>query len=66
MTIKWDEITFDNVSNLENVLKIFDQAFPIEVRESLATCRMTQIYKAAIYILNTILKLADCKFTVSM
>ncbi|MFO1445017.1 hypothetical protein KDN24_17805 [Bacillus sp. Bva_UNVM-123] len=34
MTIKWDEITFDNVSNLENALKIFDRAFPVEVRES--------------------------------
>ncbi|MBO0991875.1 GNAT family N-acetyltransferase [Bacillus sp. SD088] len=34
MTIKWDEITFDNISNLENTLKIFDRAFPVEVRES--------------------------------
>ena len=34
MSIKWDEITFDNVSNLENTLKIFDRAFPVEVRES--------------------------------
>ncbi|MFK9090953.1 GNAT family N-acetyltransferase [Bacillus salipaludis] len=34
MTIKWDEITFDNVSNLEKALKIFDQVFPVEVRES--------------------------------
>ncbi|MGM7634977.1 GNAT family N-acetyltransferase [Bacillus sp. Hm123] len=34
MTITWDEITFDNVSNLEKTLKIFDQAFPVEVRES--------------------------------
>lgn len=34
MTIRWDEITYDNLTNLEKVLKIFDQSFPIEVRES--------------------------------
>ncbi|CAH2715888.1 hypothetical protein BACCIP111895_03072 [Neobacillus rhizosphaerae] len=34
MTIKWDEITNDNVSNLEKALEIFDRAFPVEVRET--------------------------------
>ncbi|WP_260288741.1 GNAT family N-acetyltransferase [Peribacillus aracenensis] len=34
MTIKWDEITIDNLSNLEKALKIFDRVFPVEVRES--------------------------------
>ncbi|WP_028400607.1 GNAT family N-acetyltransferase [Ectobacillus panaciterrae] len=34
MTIKWDEITHDNLIHLEEVLKLHDQAFPIEVREA--------------------------------
>jgi len=34
MAIKWDEITYDNLTHFEKVLKIYDQAFPIEVRES--------------------------------
>ncbi|ETI66258.1 GNAT family N-acetyltransferase [Neobacillus vireti] len=34
MTIRWDEITYDNLTNIEKALIIYDQAFPIEVRES--------------------------------
>jgi GNAT superfamily N-acetyltransferase len=34
MTVRWDEITYNNLSNFEKVLKLYDQAFPIEVRES--------------------------------
>lgn len=34
MAIKWDEITHDNLTHFEKVLKLYDQAFPIEVRES--------------------------------
>jgi hypothetical protein len=33
VTIRWDEIKYDNLNHLEKVLKIYDQAFPIEVRE---------------------------------
>jgi GNAT superfamily N-acetyltransferase len=33
MTMKWDEITHDNLTHIEKVLKLYDQAFPIEVRE---------------------------------
>lgn len=33
MTIRWDEITDDYLINLDMVLKLYDQAFPIEVRE---------------------------------
>lgn len=31
--MNWTEITNDNLGNLENALKLYDQAFPIEVRE---------------------------------
>ncbi|MFN7253245.1 MAG: GNAT family N-acetyltransferase [Anaerobacillus sp.] len=34
MAIKWDEITHDNLTHFEKVLKLYDKAFPIEVRES--------------------------------
>lgn len=34
MTIRWEEITDDHLINLENTLKLYDQTFPIEVRES--------------------------------
>jgi GNAT superfamily N-acetyltransferase len=34
LTIRWDEITYDNLTNIDKALKIYDQAFPIEVRES--------------------------------
>lgn len=34
MTIKWDEITNDNVSTLEKALEIFDRAFPVEERNT--------------------------------
>lgn len=33
MTIRWGEITDDYLINLENALKLYDQTFPIEVRE---------------------------------
>lgn len=33
MTIRWDEITLDNSCLLEQVFSIYDQTFPIEVRE---------------------------------
>ncbi|WP_339147158.1 GNAT family N-acetyltransferase [Sutcliffiella sp. BMC8] len=33
MTIQWVEISEDNLINLENVMELYDQAFPIEVRE---------------------------------
>lgn len=33
MTIRWEEITYHNMNHLDKVLKIYDQAFPIEVRE---------------------------------
>ena len=33
MTIRWGEITDDHLINLENALKLYDQTFPIEVRE---------------------------------
>ncbi|EKN62978.1 GNAT family N-acetyltransferase [Schinkia azotoformans] len=32
--INWTEITNDNQMNLESVLKLYDQSFPIDVRES--------------------------------
>ncbi|HHW38098.1 MAG TPA: GNAT family N-acetyltransferase [Bacillales bacterium] len=31
--VNWTEITSDNLKNLESVLKLYDQAFPIDVRE---------------------------------
>jgi GNAT superfamily N-acetyltransferase len=31
--INWTEITNDHLKNLESVLKLYDQAFPIDVRE---------------------------------
>lgn len=34
MTIRWDEITLDNLSALEKVFEIYDRTFPIEVCES--------------------------------
>lgn len=33
MTIRWEEITYDNLTNIEKVFEIYDEAFPIEVRE---------------------------------
>jgi GNAT superfamily N-acetyltransferase len=33
MTIRWGEITDDHLINLENALKLYNQTFPIEVRE---------------------------------
>ena len=33
MTIRWGEIADDHLINLENALKLYDQTFPIEVRE---------------------------------
>lgn len=33
MTIRWEEITYDNLTNIEKVFAIYDEAFPIEVRE---------------------------------
>ncbi len=33
MTIKWEEITDDRSNNLERVLKLYDSAFPIDIRE---------------------------------
>ncbi|MBM7602498.1 GNAT superfamily N-acetyltransferase [Metabacillus crassostreae] len=33
MTIKWVEVTNENLSYFEAVMKLYDQAFPIEVRE---------------------------------
>lgn len=33
MTIRWEQITFDNLTNIEQALEMYDQAFPIEVRE---------------------------------
>ncbi|MGM0878478.1 MAG: hypothetical protein ACQEWV_28220 [Bacillota bacterium] len=33
MTIKWVEITEENLFNLEMVIELYDQSFPIEVRE---------------------------------
>ncbi|MGD7045691.1 GNAT family N-acetyltransferase [Jeotgalibacillus proteolyticus] len=34
MAIKWDEITLENLTHLDRVFELYDQAFPIEVRES--------------------------------
>ncbi len=33
MAIEWDEITGDNLTHFEEVVTLYDQAFPIEVRE---------------------------------
>ena len=33
MEIKWDEITYDNLTHFEEVMKLYDRSFPIEVRE---------------------------------
>ncbi|MFD2445377.1 GNAT family N-acetyltransferase [Bacillus sp. CGMCC 1.16607] len=33
MTIKWEEITQENMIHLESVLRLYDHSFPIEVRE---------------------------------
>lgn len=33
MTIKWDEITKDSRNHLGEVLKLYDEAFPIDIRE---------------------------------
>lgn len=33
MTIRWEEITLDHLTNLDKVLKLYDLSFPIEVRE---------------------------------
>ncbi len=33
MSIRWDEITVDYIINLDKVLTLYDQTFPIEVRE---------------------------------
>ncbi|WP_338450846.1 GNAT family N-acetyltransferase [Niallia oryzisoli] len=33
MTIKWEEITKDSRIHLEEVLKLYDEAFPIDIRE---------------------------------
>ncbi|MED3795287.1 GNAT family N-acetyltransferase [Niallia alba] len=33
MTIRWEEITYENLTNIEKVFAIYDEAFPIEVRE---------------------------------
>src|SRR4051794_30813561 len=33
MAIRWDEITYDDLTHFEKVLKLYDQAFPIQVRE---------------------------------
>lgn len=33
MAIRWDEITYDNLIHLEKVFKLYDQIFPIAVRE---------------------------------
>ena len=33
MTIRWEQITYNNLTNIEQALEMYDQAFPIEVRE---------------------------------
>lgn len=33
MILKWKEITYDNLMDFEKVMKLYDESFPIEVRE---------------------------------
>jgi GNAT superfamily N-acetyltransferase len=33
MSIRWEEITYENTAYLESALKLYDQSFPMEVRE---------------------------------
>lgn len=44
MEITWDEITKENQANLENVLTLYEKAFPIEVREPTITFSKSMQY----------------------
>ncbi|UPG63676.1 hypothetical protein [Metabacillus endolithicus] len=53
MTIKWVEITEETLEHYKSAMKLYDQAFPIEVREPHQTfLRSMQYTKAQIIIIS--------------